>query len=174
MRILIPITLLLIISCSTEKKNQQAVKRVEANVDLLNQVGEVYRKLAPCANDTVTAWVHDSTTVTNTIVKTKTDTFTKDGTKYIFRLDTAFFEKTRYQTQTKIVVDREKENRLTDSLNSQKVQLSYYKGRNAELNEDKAALKKSNTKLWWLVIAVVVAGVLSHVFRSKIFPIKLS
>lgn len=172
MRLLIPITLILLISCSAPKKDQQAVKRVIANVDLLNQVGEVYRNLKPCANDTLTEWVHDSTTVTNTITKTKVDTFIKDGTKYIFRLDTAFFEKTRWQTQTKIVVDREKENRLTDSLNSQKIQLSFYKGRNAELNDQNTFLKRTIRNLWLVIVGLAVFTVLSHVLRSKL-PIKL-
>lgn len=174
MRILIPITLLLIIGCSETKKTQKAENRVLADVESVKRVRAKTDALFPCLNDSTTVWEHDTTYIpqVKTVKEIKYDTIEKDNKVYLLYRDTIYKE--RVITKQITVGDGRETKKLSDSLLNRTIQLSYYKGRNAELNEDKAALKKSNTKLWWLVIAVVVAGVLSHVFRSKIFPIKLS
>jgi hypothetical protein len=66
--------------------------------------------------------------------------------------------------QTK--VDQTRVNNLTDSLNSEKRTSATKDGIIQTISENNSGLKKSNTNLWWLVVAISVAGVLSHVIRS--------
>lgn len=160
----------LFIGCSS---GQKAVRKVLADVDLLNQVGEKYRELKPCANDSVTITVRDTTTNTLIKVVTQTDTLKQGDTLYIFHTDTAYFEKTKTIYKEKIVTDKELTNRQKDTINSLRVQSATKDGVNQELRATNSTLKKENNHLKWYLVGSVLLAILSHVLRSYVPKIKI-
>lgn len=163
----------LFMGCSEAKKGQQAVKRVKADIDLLNQVGEAYRALKPCSNDTTTITIHDTTI--NTLIKTvtKTDTLRQGDTLYIFHTDTAYFEKTKTIFKEKIVTDKELTNRQKDTINSLKIQKGVQDGIIQELRSTNSTFKKENNHLKWYLTGSFLLLILSHILRSYIPQISL-
>lgn len=153
--------------CSEAKKGQKAANRVMADVNLLNQVGERYRQLNPCSNDTTTITVRDTTTNTLIKVVTKTDTLKQGDTLYIFHTDTAYFEKTKTIYKEKIVTDKELTNRQKDTINSLRVQQGVKNGIIQQLREDKSDLKKENNHLKWYLAGSALLLILSHIVRSN-------
>lgn len=156
----------LFIGCSEAKKGQNAVNRVKANINLLTQVGESYRSLFPCSNDTITTTIRDTTTNTLVKVVTKTDTLKQGDTLYIFHTDTAYFEKTKTIYKEKIVTDKELTNRQKDTINSLKVQQGVKDGVIQELRAANSTLKKENNHLKWYLVGSFLLTILSHVVRS--------
>lgn len=163
----------LFIGCSEAKKGQNAVNRVKANINLLTQVGESYRSLFPCSNDTITTTVRDTTT--NTLIKVviKTDTLKQGNTIYIFHTDTAYFEKTKTIYKEKIVTDKELTNRQKDTINSLRVQSATKDGVIQELRAANSTLKNDNNHLKWYLVGSVLLAILSHVIRSYVPKIKI-
>lgn len=152
--------------CSEAKKGQQAVNRVKADINLLVQVGESYRTLFPCANDTITTIIRDTTTNTLIKVVTKIDTLKQGDTLYIFHTDTAYFEKTKTIFREKIITDKELTNRQKDTINSLRVQQGVKDGIVQELRATNSNLKKENNHLKWYLAASFLLAILSHVVRS--------
>lgn len=170
--ILLVALLVWLCSCNPTKKierdDNKAVSRVEAKVELLNRVGEQYRQLKPCSNDTLITRIHDTTTniLTNTI--RHTDTITKNGVKYIYVLDTAYFEKTKTIYQDKIVTDHELTNRQKDTINSLRLREAAFSGTIAEVRTNLAEQHKATNK-WKLYFYLSLAfTVISHVVRTYI------
>ncbi len=166
--IILTIFLIWLSSCSEAKKLQKAENRVLADVESVKRVREKTNQLYPCSNDTVITEIHDSTTVTLTNTVRKTDTVVKNGIKYIFHTDTAFFEKTKTVYQTKVVTDNELTNRQKDTINSLRLREAAHNGTIGEVRDNLTKSNK-NTNKWklyfWLLFGTAI---LSHVVRTYI------
>ena len=143
-------------SCSPAKKLDAAEKRVLADIESVKRVRGATADLFPCSNDTVTNTVHDTTT--NTLVKTvsKTDTVIKDGIKYVFNTDTAYFEKERTIYRDRVITDHELTNRQKDSINSLRIQVGFSSGQIAELKSYIKAKGKTITNLWLVISGLIL------------------
>src|SRR5574337_1944491 len=84
-------------SCSVAKKNIRAVNRVKADVNLLNDVGDVWQKLNPCKINIPIQYiyggrviVYDTLNTVDTIVNTETNVQTvyKTVSKLVKQIDT--------------------------------------------------------------------------------------
>jgi len=76
---------------------------------------------------------------------------------------------TIYQTK----IDQTRVDNLIDSLNQSKRESTTKDGIIQTLREQLSETKKHNTNLWWLIVAISVTAVLSHVLRSYIPSIKI-
>jgi hypothetical protein len=178
--------------CSPAKREQRlddkAFDRVVTKQSLLYAAGSIYQTIKPCV---VTTLKKDSViTKHDTIINQKTITIPKIVTKNrnldtivdnvsIFINDTTIVvkclegEKTITNNITKVIVDESLVNRLKDSLNKAKTEISYHKGREEAISEQNDNTIRQNNKLWVAIILLVLVGVLSHVARSYIPTIKL-
>jgi len=158
--------------CNPEKKiirqDNAAVSRVEAKVELLDRVGEQYRQLHKCANDTITNIIHDTTTTTLIKTVSHTDTVIKNGIKYISLIDTAFFEKEKTVFRDRIVTDHELTNRQKDTIISTRLQIATQNGVISEVRTNLSDQKKKTIKWEWFFYGSLFLLVLSHVIRSYI------
>lgn len=159
--------------CSESKKGQKAVNRVKADINLLNQVGEAYRNIHPCANDTTTEFIHDSTTTTVIKEVVKKDTIVNGDTVYIVTSDTIYSEKTKTIFKEKIITDKELTNRQKDTINSLRVQQGVKDGVIQELRGTTSTLKKEKNNLKWYLAGSFLLLILSHIVRSYLPKIKL-
>lgn len=102
--------------CSVARRDQRALNRVEANVNLLNTVFSLGLALHPCANDTVIKH-HSDTTVINDTTETfytQTDTLNKtDTVKIKIKVTTL---KTIHDTVNNYMVDNRLLKNTSDSL----------------------------------------------------------
>lgn len=163
----------LLTGCSEAKKSQKAVNRVKADINLLLQVGEAYRQLKPCANDTITEFIHDSTTTTVIKEVVKKDTIVNGDTVYIITSDTIYSEKTKTIFKEKIITDKELTNRQKDTINSLRVQHGVKDGVIQELRGTISTLKKEKNNLKWYLAGSFLLLILSHIVRSYLPKIKL-
>jgi len=187
--------LLGLFSCNIEKqttrKDNAAVNRVNANAELQTPV--VNRWLLTHPQDTVTQIVTLPPTVIKVpVVQLEPDTVAirkvKDsllalgkecGEEAMDAFDLGYDEAEKYYkahpitvvcppNTKEIVTNNSTINRLRDSCHQKDKEISYLRGKNDSALESLGDAKKTNTKLWWLIVGLSVVSVLSHVARSYV------
>lgn len=167
--VIIFLCIMIMTGCSSEvNKLQKAENRVLANIESVKRIRAITADIFPCSNDTVVKSIHDTTT--NTLIKTvkHIDTLVKDGTKFIFHTDTAFFEKTKTVYETKVVTDKELTNRQKDSLIALHLQIAAQNGAIDEVRTNISDARKASNKWEFYFWLLLVGAILSHVVRSYI------
>ena len=153
-------------SCSISKKNQRAVNRVKADINLLNDVGNSWQQLHPCVVDTVHEFINGKEVI-------RYDTLDFSHIDTVYNVDTQ--TKTIYRTIEKVVkkVDTLKvyviDNRAERIAQND---LSNAQGQITQLQTDKSELKKeSKNKTWWLigvsVFSFLLTGGLTYLLFKK-------
>lgn len=171
-----------------EKKDQKAVWRVKANINLLNDVGNEWQKLNPCYPDTIrigkVITVIDSSyakenieALNNTIaailnnypnqnidslkqaIKKEVEKNCKPKTVYEYRTDT-------------LPRDKRFENALKDRIEFLNNQVSNLQGQNAQLKTENGVQKKElNKTRWWAIggsifLLLLIAGLVYLLFKK--------
>ncbi|HEY8690569.1 MAG TPA: hypothetical protein VIM07_15135 [Chitinophagaceae bacterium] len=155
-------------SCSISKKNQRAVNRVKADINLLNDVGNSWQLLHPCQIDTIIQFKNGKEIVRyDTLDNSHTDTVynTDAQTKTIYKTVVKYVNKT--DTIFRIQTDKRAEQIALDKV-------TFLEGQTVELKLQKKDLVKScHIKLIWiiaegLVILLLIIVVFRFIFTPKI------
>lgn len=156
----------LLFSCSISKKNQKAVNRVKADINLLNDVGNSWQQLHPCVVDTIHEFINGKEIIRyDTLDFSHIDTVynVDTQTKIIYRTVDKYI--TKVDTLKVYVIDNRAE-RLAQN------DLSKSQGQNAQLEKDKSELKKELSKTrWWgiggsVFLLLVIAGLVYHIIKK--------
>lgn len=149
-----------LMSCNTPKKlakkKEQAYQTVLTDSAMFKSIGDKYRKINPCINDTI---------IGETEVLILSDTVTLPGsTDTLIRPDTVRITNTKTNTVTKYIVDNKAIQELQDSLHAANVREASFKGQLLEkidqLDKSKAETsvwKKEAKKRFWINIGLLVA-----------------
>ena len=152
---------LLLFGCSVAKKDQRALNRVKADINLLNDAGQQWAQLNPCKIDTLVQFKPGTPVIRyNTLYQVDT----------VFRKDTVVITKTRTvekeinntDTQRIYVTDNRLERQLTTAL-------AKAEGSIIEKDKQLKELKSESTKkTWWLIGAgVLIVGLIVLLFKRK-------
>lgn len=172
-----------IASCSAQRKIEKAKQRVITNKEAFDYVGDIYRDLHPCANDTILK------TETDTIIgKTIYSTDTIPASLYYKKLDTTlrgvhirlledgkiFIQIPKQEPtiikekNTGFITNKTDMQLLKDELQEEKIKNAGKDGIIATQEKQiKAENKRGNNYAFWLIIAgILLVG--SHIARSFI------
>ena len=181
------ILIFLFFGCSVAKKNQKALNRVEADINLLNHAGNKWAKLNPCYPDTVrigkTITVIDSSyakenidALNNTIaylfsVISSNQNVNVDSLIEVTRKDVEKNCKPKtiyvYRTDT-LPADRREIEFLEQKVADTKLENAVLKGEVAqqELQIDELKAEKRKT-MWWTIggglLALIIIGFLAYI-----------
>lgn len=148
-----------------EKKDNDALNRVETNIKLLSSAYARGQKLWPCVNDSVTI-NHTDTVITQTIkTEIRKDTVNKRDT-IINTIEKTFHVRDSIRT---VVKDQQGISALNDSLNNYRLRLATISG---SLQESRITaqtlnnkLARKNTELYILLGLLIVTGGAFAYFR---------
>lgn len=168
-KLLLILVLILLASCNSikiaQKKDNDALNRVETNIKLLSSAYARGQKLWPCVNDSVTISKTD-TVITETVRKEiKRDTVNNRDTLFNYIIKTIHV---RDSIRT-VVKDQQGIAALNDSLNNYRLQVATVSGSLQEsrstaqtLNNKLARLK---TELYILLVLLIITGGAFAYFR---------
>ena len=151
-------------SCSVAKKDQKAVNRVKANVELLNQVGKEWVKLNPCANDST--FIFNTDTLVTSDTAYLTDQVTVQDTVQVTKVIT---KTVRIRDSVKVVVQDKQQiellkKDLSQAINSQIV----YLNRALDAEQRIKILKQDIKSMWlYLIIAGLIIGILTYLLIKR-------
>lgn len=178
---------LLLFSCSVAKKDQRALNRVEADINLLNHAGNKWVQLNPCYPDTVrvgnTVTVIDSSGKTEAVsrLNRRIDELLNrpnpniDSIRQVIKKEVEKECKpvTIYKNRTDTIRDKRNEDLLRNELTTERLtsakmegQIMGYLNENSELKSD---VKKQR---WWTIgisalAVVIIAGLIVLLFKRK-------
>jgi hypothetical protein len=159
------LVLLLFISC-TVQQDRKAIRRVKANIDLLNDVFYTGLKLHPCDNDTLylPPIIDNTGVISSDTIKPKP----RPGNCIPDTLRIETVKRFRDSIPYK-VIDTQKIDILTDSINSEKRNNSFKDGQLTEKDKVIKSQKKENTILWIAIsflLAIVGVWVYFNIKKS--------
>lgn len=179
-------------SCNTskriERKDQEALYRVEAKIKLLNHAGNEWQKLNPCYPDTIrigkvvtvidSSYAKENIESLNNIIAAILSSYPNqniDSLKEAIRkeVEAKCKPKTVYEHRVDTLPrDKRFENSLRDRIEYLNNQTSNLEGQNTQLEKDKSELKKENKTLqWWLigvsVFSFLLTGGLTYLLFKK-------
>jgi len=152
------------------------VKQVLADIEKVKVVRAVTDPLFPCANDSL-VFIHDSTTVTETVFERDTLIEQRNDTTFVNYFDTAIVTKTVTKNTQTVVVDKREVNKHIDTINAIRLREAAFKGQLLS-KEGEIKKAKSGKNLWFIVSIFSVAilliiGVLAvHKALTNILPIR--
>ena len=158
-----------LMSCNTPKKlarkKEQAYQTVLTDSAMFKSIGDKYRKINPCVNDTIIGETEVLILSDTTILPGSTDTIVKP--------DTVRITNTKTSTVTKYIVDNKAIQELQDSLHSGNIREAELKGRIIQLEKDKQELdkravlaEKAQRKLIWGIWGLIALLLITHGLRS--------
>ena len=164
---------LVMLSCNPIQK---AENRVLADVESVKRVRAKTDALWPCANDSL-VFIHDSTTVTETVFERDTLIESRNDTTFVNYFDTVTVTKTLTKTVNTIVTDNREVNKLKDSLTAIRLREAKFSGQ--ILSKDNDVKKAKSDKQLWFIIAIfaiailIIIGVLTvYKALTNILPIR--
>lgn len=172
-----------------EKKDQQAVWRVKANINLLNDVGNEWQKLNPCYPDTIrigkvitvidSSYAKENIDRLNDAIASILENY--PVTQNIDSLKTAIRKQVEKECKPRTIDnsrvdtlprDKRFENSLKDRVEFLNNQVSNLQGQNAQLKTENGAQKKElNKTRWWgigasVFLLLLIAGLVYLLFKK--------
>lgn len=169
------------ISCSVAKKDQKAVNRVKADINLLNDVGGAWVKLNPCIPDTLrtgkTITIIDSSfsdekveslnKVIDSLLDKNCPTENIDSLRKSIKkeLDKGCKPAIVYKNRTDTIPDKRAEQILSNQVSNLTGQITQLKSDNSELK------KESKARLFWAIgiglLGLIIIGLLIYLLFKK-------